>query len=352
MLKFGIIGAGAIPQTGFDGITASGKAEVLAVADINDKRLKAFASRNRISRTYTDAAKLIADKDLDAVYIAVPNTLHVPFAVAALEAGKHVICEKPFAPSLNEATKAAEAAKKSGKLFMVGMNQRFAEDSQKIKALSEKGYFGEIYNASATWRRRCGAPRLGTWFGNTALAGGGCLYDIGVHMLDLSMFLMDNFEAESVSGATYSKFGSRGLGEGSWGKSDPEGLLFDVDDFATALIKLKGGATINLNISWACNQKAREIVNVDLHGTEAGATCYPAEVYRFEKGVGTYSDVGGITVDVRYPHHDRFVNFVKSILGEEKPCVTIAQSLKVQGVLDAIYASSREGHEIRIKAGA
>jgi predicted dehydrogenase len=172
LLKFGAIGAGKISQSGFDGLAASGAAEVVAVADIHEGRARDYANRNKVKTWYTDARSIIDDRSIDAVYIALPNALHVPMAVAALEAGKHVILDKPFALDLADARKVEAAAKKSRKLFMLGMNQRFAEGPQRIKALVDKGYFGEIYAASAFWRRRSGIPRLGTWFGNKALSGG------------------------------------------------------------------------------------------------------------------------------------------------------------------------------------
>jgi predicted dehydrogenase len=348
MLKFGVIGNGMISQYGHDGILASGVAECVSTCDLNEKRRLDFAARNGIKKAFADAKELIADRETEAVYIAVPNAFHAPYAEAALLAGKHVLLDKPFALNLAEAKRVAEAARKSGKLFMLGMNQRFAEEPQKIKALAERGWFGDLYHATAFWRRRAGIPKAGTWFGNEAISGGGCLLDIGVHALDLCLYLLDNFDAESVSGATHSRFGRRGRGFGSWGRSDAEGLAFDVEDLATAFIRLKGGATVDLAVSWACHQKENDMVNVELHGSEAGASCYPAEVYRYDPELGAQVNLGQLKSEIRYPHKERGVNFVRAILGEEAPCVTIDQALKVQGILDAIYRSAREGREVRL----
>jgi len=170
----------------------------------------------------------------------VPNAFHAPLATAALEAGKHVILDKPFALYLAEALRVAEASRKSGRLFMLGTNQRFEEGPQKVKALAEKGYFGKIYHLKASWRRRSGIPRLGTWFGNRKLAGGGCLLDIGVHMINLALYVAGVFDAECVTGAVYTRFGNRGLGGGTWGASEPEAMPFDVDDFSKALVPGRG----------------------------------------------------------------------------------------------------------------
>jgi len=348
MLKFGIIGAGMISQSGYNGLTASGSAEVVAIADQSPVRGQTYATKNNIPRVYTNAQDILNDKSIDGVYIALPNYLHVPMAEAALRAGKHVILDKPFALNLQDAQKVAVAVKETGKHFMLGMNQRFAEGPQKIKALVDQKYFGEIYAVSAYWRRQSGIPKLGTWFGNKAQSGGGCLLDIGVHMLDLSLYTLGNFDVEAVSGATYSKFGSRGMGQGGWGWSDDEKKPFDVDDLAMALIRLKGGAVINLGISWACHQKENDHYNVELHGTEAGATLYPGEVYKYDPVAKGNYEITQLKPALAWPHCDRFVNFVRSITGEEKPGVSIEQALKVQAVLDALYQSSKEGREIRL----
>ncbi|MCX7030382.1 MAG: Gfo/Idh/MocA family oxidoreductase [Spirochaetes bacterium] len=348
MLKFGIIGAGMIAPSGVEGAAKSGIAEVVAVADIHPGRLSAFAAKHGIKKTYPKAEDLIHDKGIDAVYIAVPNAYHAPYAVAALESGKHVILDKPFATSYAEASRVVEAARKSGKVFTVGMNQRFVEGAQKIRTLAERGYFGEIYRMRAFWRRRRGAPRLGTWFGSRKLSGGGCFLDIGVHMLDLALYTAGDFDAESVSGAVYTKFGNRGLGEGSWGASDPEGMPFDVDDCALALIRMKSGASVQVEISWAAHQKDGDNHNVEIFGTEADAQLYPGEVYRFDRDLGTNVEAGDLRLPLKYPHANRFVNFFRAILGEEELCVTHEQALKVQRIIDAVYESSATRHEIRL----
>lgn len=348
MLKFGIIGAGMISQSGFNGLTASGGAEVVAVADKSEVRARVYAARNGILRVFTDAQSIIDDPSIEGVYIALPNYLHVPMAEAALRAGKHVLLEKPFALSLEEAKRIQAAVIETGRHFMLGMNQRFAEGPQKIKALADQNYFGEIYAVSAYWRRRSGIPKQGTWFGHKARSGGGCLLDIGVHMLDLALFTIGNFDVEAVSGVVFSKLGPRGIGHGAWGLSEDEKLAFDVDDLAMALLRLKGGAVVNLGISWACHQKQDDYYNVELHGTEAGATLYPGEVYKYDPVArGTY-EVTHLKPAIPWPHCDRFVNFVRSITGDEKPGVSLDQALKVQGILDALYLSAREGREVRL----
>ncbi|HUI72796.1 MAG TPA: Gfo/Idh/MocA family oxidoreductase [Spirochaetia bacterium] len=346
MLKFGIVGAGMIAQYGFDGITASGAAEVIAIADPHQGRAQEFARRNRVREVLSDAKDVFRNSSIDAVYIATPTVHHAQYAIAAFEAGKHVLLEKPFAFSFADARKVVDAGAKSGKTFMLGMNYRFEKGAQQVRALSERGYFGEIHRIRAIWRRRSGAPRLGTWFGNKKMAGGGCLMDIGVHVIDLALWTSLSFDAASVSAAVYSKFGSRGLGEGGWGASTPEGLAFDVDDSASAFIRMKSGATIQVEVSWVAHQKEDDAHEIELFGTEAGARVASAEVYRTDPDLSAPVDVTDLGVPLAYPHCNKFVNFVRSILGQEKMCVLPDQVLAVQRIIDAAYQSSASGREV------
>ncbi len=358
MIKAGIIGAGMIVPSGIEGFRKSGICEVLAIADRHRERAAQRAREYGIARVYGSAEELLADKDVEVVYIALPNKFHVPVSLAAISAAKHVICEKPMAMNLAEGRQVSEALKGKNLKFMIGQNQRFNEDSQKIKYLAEQGYFGELYHAKAYWRRRSGAPKKGTWFGSRELAGGGCLLDIGVHMLDLSMFIMGNFAAESVSGVSYTKLAQRGMGFGGWGMSEDENIPFDVDDLSCALIKLQGGATVALDVSWASHSEHDDVHNIDFYGSEAGAQCYPAKIFTFDKVLRSSVNVelkSGVTQEscfdglpIRYPHCDRFVNFVRAVRGEEELGVTLEQSLQVQRILDAIKESAQTGREVRL----
>ena len=349
MIRFGLVGAGQIAHACAGQINGHPDAEVIAVSDPHEKRCSELASELGISRSYTDSEKLFADGDVDAVYIAVPNKFHAPLAIRALEAGKHVILDKPFALSADEAGQVLASAEKSGKLFTLGMNQRFVPDCQKIKSLVKRGDLGEIYHAKAYWFRRTGIPKLGTWFGKKEISGGGCILDIGVHLLDLCLYTMGNFRPVSVSGATYGKFGHRGLGEGGWGLSDREEIPFDVEDFASALIKFENGSTVTLDVSWACHQRDANRMNVELYGTEAGAGLYPAELFRYGSGPGEYQLVQNPDASLAYPEGNRFTNFINAILGREDLCAAPEQIMAVQRILDGIYESCASGREIRLQ---
>ena len=348
-VNIGIIGAGQISTSCCGAADKHEAAQVVAAFDPNAQRLQELCSERNIPTAYDSAEALLADDTIDAVYVAVPNKFHAPYAKQALEAGKHVILDKPFALNLSEAEEVAALAESTGKLFMLGMNMRYRTESQQIRTLAKQGKFGEIYHVKAFWFRRTGIPKLGTWFGNKAMAGGGALLDIGVHLLDLGLHLSDLWNPVSVTGATYTKFGNRGLGEGSWGKSDREDIAFDVDDFATALIKFDTGATVTLDVSWACHAEDANRNDVHIYGTEAGAGAYPAKVFSY--GANDYSieqgeDLAGINLDL--PHGNRFHNFFNAILGTEQPLTSVQEALTVQRILDAIYESCATGREVRL----
>jgi len=246
-----------------------------------------------------------------------------------------------------EAQTAADAAAKAGKILTLGMNQRFVKSVQNVKSLVQKGALGEIYHAKASWMRRSGIPRLGTWFGNRALAGGGCLNDIGVHALDVCLYVLGNFDAVTVSGSTYTKFGNRGLGEGGWGQSDrnPD-IVFDVDDFASGFIRLSNGCSVTLDVSWAAHAEESNRAEVELYGTEAGAHAMSGKLFRF--GSEGYEVIQNVNGDAAFPHGDRFHNFINHLLGKEELCVTVEQALKVQRILDAIAESAACGREVQL----
>ncbi len=349
IIKVGMIGAGAIAKYHCAGIKTHPQGEVVAVADSSAKRAQAIKKEFGLARTYSSAEDLIADPELDAVIVALPNIYHAPVSIAALKSGKHVLCEKPFAMNRKEAARMIQTAKKKRKVLMVGMNWRYRQDTQTLKALIERGELGEIYHGKARLLRRSGIPKFGTWFCRKKISGGGAMLDIGVHMLDCCLYLMDNFKPVAVSGATYTKFGNRGLGEGGWGLSDQGQHVFDVDDFATALIKMRNGATVQLDISWALHQKDANLSNVHLYGTKAGAGLLPPELYRYPKKPGKYEVVKPRKVKFPPSKLDRGYNWIDVIVRKGKPLCTLTQALTVQKILDAIYASGKTGKEVRIK---
>jgi len=347
-IRLGMIGAGQIALFTSREFRRHSGCDVLAVADPNAERAAELAAMVRAEHTYTDVAKLLARDDLDAVYIAVPNAHHEAVAVAALEAGKHVLLDKPFALNADAAANIVAAAGKADRTLMLGMNQRFERNVQSAKALIADGRLGDVYHLKAFWRRRAGIPRMGSWFTSKSVAGGGALLDIGVHVLDVALHLIDNFHPVSVSGATFTRFGNRGLGEGGWGRSEREFDDFDVDDFATAMIRLEGGAVISLEASWALHQPSGNDHDVIAYGEDAGLAVYSNQLFEPGEG-GEYRIVQNPNAPaIAYPHCSRAEHFINVLLGTETPIINLDQALAVQKVLDGIYQSAATGKEIQL----
>ena len=343
-LRFAVIGAGAIGHNHLEEIRRHPRADLIAIADSNRSRLVEAADKFRAPVALTDFHEVLSRADVDAVSIALPTYLHAPVALAALKAGKHVHLDKPFAMNARQAAGIIAAAKKYRRVLMVGQNQRFSRDAQVLKRFVERGALGEIYHARAWWLRRSGIPRIGSWFTQKKYAGGGVLLDIGVHMLDLTLHLMNNFEPVSVSGMVHARLGPRGLGGGTWGRSEiDKGAKFDVDDFTAALIRLKGGQSLLLEVTWAAHV-VEPSHGVQLYGTDGGGSLYPARVCR--RTDAGYEVLMPELKRLPYPE-DRLHHFVDCVLDGHKPMVAPAESLAVQKILDGIYRSARLGREVR-----
>ena len=342
-----VIGAGAIGRQHIESFQKHPAARVVALAETSPERGREVARRFAIPDLCTDYRDLLRRDDIDIISIALPNYLHVPVALAALRAGKHVMLDKPMGTNAREAGRLVTEAKRRRRLFMVGQNQRFSPAVQTLKRLADRGVLGEVYHAKAAWHRRSGIPRIGSWFTQRRFAGGGCTYDLGVHVLDQTLYLLDEFEAAAVTGQTYAKFGPYGRGDGSWGKSEIDpGKPFDVEDLAVALIKLKSGRTVLLEVSWAAHLPAPELNGTHLFGTEAGATTDPLQLLRQSRQ--------GYLVEALDPlptfvNADRMAHFINVLLGREQPHVRPKQSLAVQRILDAIYLSAATGREVRLR---
>ena len=347
-LKVGVVGAGGIANDHINNFQSDPRTEVVAVMDANLETAKTKAKRFNVPVATSKVEDLMSNRDIDIISVATPNCFHAPYSIAALKAGKHVLCDKPFAMNQKEAIQVIAAAKKAKKIFMVGMNQRFTRQSQATLLQLRSGAIGDPYFAKAYWLRRAGIPGFGGWFTTKKMAGGGALLDIGVHLLDLCLHLINNFEPLCVTGASYNKLGCRGIGKGTYGETRGN-AKFDVDDFTTSLIKLKGGMTVELKASWAFHQPIREAFDVEINGTEGAIMNYAQKLCRFGKA-DSYEVIDyGVPSDLPFPAANRYHHFIDVVFGDAKQLCTPEQSLAVQKIIDGIYESSATGKEVRIK---
>ena len=364
-LRIAIVGCGGIAnQKHMPSIKANAdKAYMVAFCDIIPERAEKAAKEYgvEVAKVYTDYKEMLADTsvEFDVVHVCTPNVAHCPITVAAFEAGKHVMCEKPMAHNTEDARKMIDAWKKSGKKFTIGYQNRLRDDTQTLHASCEAGELGDIYFAKAHALRRRAVPTWGV-FPNKALQGGGPLIDIGTHALDITLWMMNNYEPESVSGQVFYKLGRQEDGPAGnvFGPWDPK--TFEVEDSAFGLVKMKNGATIYLEASWALNVLKSMEASTTLCGTKAGAEIhhggsYPQDelIYNtvehnqlMEKtispaGVVDFFEGGAAAEAVR--EQEQWLN---AIINDTDPLVKPEQAFVVTQILEGIYKSAETGKEV------
>ena len=355
-VRVGVIGLGGIGAAHLKAYAQIPDAQVVAGAEPALERGREIAKTYEIPDLYAGYEELLARDDIDAVNICVPNFLHAPIGLAALRAGKHVLCEKPLALNGDEAQTMVDAAKAANRVLQVAFNHRRRGDAQVLKRHIDEGGLGRIYYAKAYWMRRSGIPGLGSWFTSKQRAGGGPLIDLGVHMLDLAMYLLGEPEVRTVSASTYAELGPRGRGgHQSWVKSAGDNT-FEVEDLATAFIRLQGGVTLLLEASWATHSSAGDDFGVVLYGTEGGAEI-DVKNYGWEGTLSIFKDVGGRPADIKprvtrgEGHIGVIRDFLASIRSGEEPLRGGLEGLRRARIIDACYASAEQGREIALPAG-
>ncbi len=344
-LRVGVIGLG-MGTAHVHGYRAHPDVEVVAIADTDKDRLSSRGKELQIASQYTDPIQMLRKEKLDIVSVATPNKFHKPLTLAALKAGCHVLCEKPMAMNAREGKDMVAAAKKARRRLMINFSYRFNDQSYAMKKAVEDGILGDVYYARTIWNRRRGLPGFGGWFGQKALSGGGPLIDLGVHRLDLALWLMNYPKPVWVMGGTYNPIASRLAKEVK--------KKFDVEDFASAMIKFANGATLALEASWAANIKEREEMETRLLGTKAGLVQKNInEGYQWEAEV--YLERNGCQYDMKlHPPVPQVTgamfHFVDAILNNRQHIATGEEGLTVMKILDAIYLSAAKGSPVQIKA--
>jgi predicted dehydrogenase len=357
-LRVGIIGCGGIAAAKhLPSLTKLNPVKMVAFCDIIEDRAATNAGKFGAdgAKVYRDyRAMLDADK-LDVVHVCTPNVSHAEITVAALEAGCHVMCEKPMAKTAEGARLMADAARRTGKKLTIGYQNRFRGDSQFLKKYCEAGGLGEIYFAKAHALRRRAVPTWGVFLDEEA-QGGGPLIDIGTHSLDLALWMMDNYEPEFAVGITYHKLGGRKGSANAWGPWDPK--KFTVEDSAFGFVKMKNGATVWLETSWALNVRQTLEASCTLCGTEAGADMWDGlhingerfgKMY-LEKAQLEPGSVAFFSGDEESCHDMEARLWIESVLNDTQPVVLPEQALVVTEILEAIYRSDRTGKPVYFRA--
>lgn len=352
-LRVGVIGCGGIANgKHLPAMKQNGNFEIVAFCDLIEERAqkakKEYGTED--AKVYTEYEELLKE-DVEAVYVLTPNSSHAPISIAALEAGKHVMCEKPMAKTYAEAKAMVETAERTGKILTIGYQNRYRADSTYLKKACEAGELGEIYYARAHAIRRRAVPTWGVFL-DEEKQGGGPLIDIGTHALDLTLWMMDNYEPEMVVGSVYRKLADQTETGNAWGDWDP--TVFTVEDSAFGFVKMKNGATIHLESSWALNSLDVREAQTTLCGTKAGADM--ADGLRINRvnhgrqcvekpdlargGVAFYDGTEEQSSDAEQRV------FYNAIVNGEPLTVEPRQAMVVTQILEAIYESGRTGKAI------
>ncbi|RXZ78360.1 gfo/Idh/MocA family oxidoreductase [Paenibacillaceae bacterium] len=348
-IRLGIIGAGAIGNVHMTTFKKVPNAIIAAITDVYLPLAEQRAQEHEIPLVHASPQALLEDKEIDAVVIGVPNQFHAPLAIEALRQGKHVLLEKPMAIDGVNARAIVDAQVQSGKVLMMAHQMRWSGLARAFKQHVEKGQLGRIYNAKTGWLRKKGIPGWGSWFTRKDQAGGGPLIDIGVHMLDLSLYLMGNPKPVSVYGSTYAEFGPKRGGIGTWGTPNWDGY-YDVEDLATALIKMEDGSTLSLDVSWAAHAAGMsQEPFIHLMGTEAGGSIVGSQgtliTHQFDQVLET--DIQPLDGD-----EDRALlskHFIECIVENKEPIASAWSGYTNSRILDAIYESSLSGNEVKLE---
>lgn len=344
-MRLGILGAGAIGEK-HAAAAASVGVEIGRIVDRAAERAVDLAHQYDAA-SGTEPQSLFDDDSIDAVVIGVPNCFHRPLALEAMRAGKDVLLEKPMALSAVECDELIDAAEETGRVLQIGYAHRFTAVGAEAKAVIDTGALGDLYHAKAHLHIRRGIPGLGGWFTTKAMSGGGALIDLGVHLIDLSLHLLGQPKTVAISGKAYSKFGVKMEGytyESMWaGPPNFEGV-FDVDDHATALITFDSGATLDLQVSWACNLPDGTLPDsmVAVLGDRGGLS-----FELFGDHLRLRNEVAGRNADAKLalPEADQMaqqmVDFSEAVTSRSAGVgATPADGRQVQAIVDAIYKSS------------
>ncbi len=354
-LRVGVVGLG-IGRAHIQGYLSHPLAHVVAIADRDAGRLESVGDEFSISGRYTSLEEMLAAEKLDILSVCTPNAFHKDMALAAFNAGCHVLCEKPMAMNAGEGRLMLDAARKAGKRLMIDFSYRFNEQSQALKRQVDSGILGDVYFARSVWHRRRGIPGFGSapafgesaapgsWFARKELSGGGPLIDLGVHRLDLALWLMGYPEPEWVMGAAYDSLGKT--------IAAAEGREFSVEDLAAGFIRFKNGACLEVEASWAANIAENELMETRLLGTKAGLVQRNIDQgYQFKASLHLEREGCQFDMELHPPVPactGAMYHFIDSILRGLPHDAGGEEGLLVMRLLDALYASAAQAKPIHI----
>jgi predicted dehydrogenase len=331
-LRIGLIGVGAAAQVSHIPVLKRMEdLELVALCDRDGEKAARVAQKFQIPRSTNRLDDLLADDTIDAIDICTPNFLHAPMASAALEAGKHVLCERPLARSAEEARQMVKAARKADRLLMCSVAHRFRADAQLLRRFVDKGDLGPIFHVKAGWLRLRTQWDSDEWRRQKRESGGGVVLDLGFQMLDLALWVLGNPKAKSVTASVHRQ--KKG----------------EVEDSATAFLRLDSGATLTLELTWGLLME-KDFAYLNLFGAGGAALLNP---FRVHKGMhGTLVNVTP-TLDTQRNQYKQSVeaqlaHFADALRKGQKPMGEAEEILPVMELMDAIYRSAEQGKEVTL----
>ncbi len=355
IVKIGIIGCGGIANgKHMPSLKKIKNVQMVAFCDIIEERAVKAAEEYGVegAKVYTDYKELLKDRDIEVVHVCTPNRSHAFISIDAMEAGKHVMCEKPMAKTYKEAKEMLDASERTGMKLTIGYQSRWRADSLYLKKMCEDGELGEIYYGKAIALRRRAVPTWGVFL-NEYEQGGGPLIDIGTHALDLTLWMMDNYKPKMVVGTTFEKLKNQKDCGNAWGDWDPK--KFTVEDAAFGFIVMENGATIMLESSWALNIRNPKEAITMICGTEGGADMFDGLNINFIKNgrqciLKPDLTAGGVAFYDGDGDEDPSVLEAKAwldaVVNDHEPRTKASQALVVTQILEAIYESAKTGKPV------
>ena len=331
-LRVAVLGTGAIAQIvhlpilkELPGVRIEG------LCDPDQTKARALANRLGVPRVFSSDKELLEDDDVDAVVICSPSHLHGEQVVAALKAGKHVLVERPLAVTEKQAAAAVEAAEASDRTLMVAYNNRFRPELQGLKSFVSAGELGDVFSIHGTWFNRKVRPKRLTWRHKRDTAGGGAFMDLGVQVLDLCLWILDYPEVERVCAHSH------------------PGERMEVEDATAALLRLKNGATLSVQVTWSLLGEA-DRHHVRIFGTAGSASTQPLKVFKeVEQGMLDVTPQIAPARENAYTasYREELRQFVSAALGAEPP-EPPREQVQLMRLVSLIYESAEKGKELRV----
>ena len=354
-VKVGIIGCGGIGQNKhMPSLHKIPNVEIVAFCDLIEERAQMCKEKFGTPDAFvcTDYKQLLAIEDIEVVHVLTPNREHAQITVDALYAGKHVMCEKPMAKTAEGARQMVAAAKATGKKLAIGYQHRMKPQALYAKEYIDSGAMGEIYYANCYAIRRRATPNWGVFLDAEA-QGGGPIIDIATHSLDLTLYLMNNYEPEMVVGKTHKKLEHPEAGN-IWGDNGVS--TTELEEAACAFIRMKNGATIMLETSWSLNtDEPIQEGSCVLCGSKAGISLKNNElrINKVELGRQVVTSVDCSAGGVAFydganvsPADAEAMAWIDAIVNDTEQIVKPEQACVVSEILEAIYVSSETGKPV------